>query len=101
MKDKKKGEQRKRERIANHEENAMYIIYNAFFFIVKTVVYCIVLKKIHKFRKFVEENIRLIKVAFKKREFVPKNIIKLLRIKEHNIICTKICKIFFYFKCYI
>lgn len=47
-------ERRKRERAGNHEKNAMYCNLQCFsFFIVKTVVYCIVLKKkkVHKFPK--------------------------------------------------
>lgn len=49
MKDKKKGEQRKRERIANHEENAMYIIYNAFFLLLKQLYIVLYLKKYTNF----------------------------------------------------
>lgn len=66
-------ERRKRKRTGNHEKNAMYCNLQCFsFFIVKTVVYCIVLKK--KYTNFVnswkEENIRLMKVTSKKREFL-------------------------------
>lgn len=52
----------------------LYIIYNAFFFIIKTVMYCIILKEYTNFiNSWKEENIRLIKDAFKKWEFVLKN----------------------------
>lgn len=52
------------------------IVYNlqCFFFIIKTVIYCILLKEYTNFiNSWKEENIRLIKDAFKKREFVLKN----------------------------
>lgn len=60
----------------------LYIVYNlqCFFLLLKQlcIVYIYILHS-KKYTNFInsskEENIRLIKVIFKKREFIPKNII--------------------------